>query len=100
MPPAMSQDSTKANPMNLQTLRQRIDRLDQKLLKLLNTRAALALKVGAIKKKQGRTIFDPKREQEILRALGEANAGPLSTPAVHAIYRHILQQVRRLEKSA
>ena len=81
-------------------MRQRIDRLDQKLLKLLNARARLALNVGVIKKRNGQTIFDPVRERQILRALSALNAGPLSTKAVHAIYRQILQQVRRLEKSA
>ena len=69
-------------------------------MKLLNARATLALNVGAIKQRTGKTVYDPARERQILRALGEANTGPLSTKAVHAIYRQILQQVRRLEKSA
>lgn len=85
--------------MDLQVLRKRIDRLDAQLLRLLNTRAALALRVGLLKKRQGRRLFDPKREQAVLRRVTGADRGPLSAQAVRAIYREILRQIRRLEQS-
>ena len=80
-------------------LRKHIDRLDHQLLGLLNKRADLAVRVGLLKKRQGRRLFDPKREQAILRQVTSANHGPLSTRAVRAIYREILRQIRRLEQS-
>ena len=84
----------------LQQLRKRIDQVDRRLLRLLNQRAGLALRVGRLKKRHGRSLFDPRRERAILRQLTAANRGPLPAPAVRAIYREILKQVRRLEQSA
>ena len=88
------------NSVTLEQLRTHIDRLDERLLMLLNTRGRLALCVGRIKKRQGKRLFDPARERIVLRQLLAANPGPLSTRAVRAIYREILTQVRRLEQSA
>ena len=84
----------------LQQLRKRIDLVDRRVLRLLNQRAVLALRVGRLKKRHGRSLFDPRRERAILRRLTVANLGPLPAPAVRAIYREILTQVRRLEQSA
>ena len=86
--------------MTLQQLRKRIDRVDAQILRLLNQRATLGLEVGRLKKREGRCLFDPKREQAILRHLTQVNGGPLSSPAIRVIYREILRQVRRLEQSA
>ena len=86
--------------MTLEQLRKQIDQVDDRVLRLLNQRASLAKRVGAIKQRQGRRLFDPRRERAILRRLAEANQGPLSERAIHAIYREILQQVRRAERVA
>lgn len=81
--------------MTLQRLRKRIDRLDTQVVRLLNERAALAIRVGLLKKRQGRRVFDPKRERDILRRMTTANRGPLSAQAMRTIYREILRQIRR-----
>lgn len=86
--------------MTLQQLRNRIDRLDDRVLALLNQRARVGLRVGALKRCHGKRLFDAAREQAILRRLAVLNGGPLSSTAVRAIYREILRQVRRLEQSA
>ena len=86
-------------PVDLQQLRQRIDGLDTRLLRLLSQRAVLALRVGRLKKQRGLKLFDPQRERAILHRMTRANGGPLSPAAVRAIYREILTQVRRLERS-
>ena len=83
----------------LQQLRKRIDQVDRRLLCLLNQRAVLALRVGRLKKRHGRSLFDPRRERAILRQLTRANRGPLPAQAVRVIYREILRQVRRLGQS-
>lgn len=85
--------------MSLEQLRKQIDRVDDRLLRLLNERAGLAKRVGAIKQRQGRRLFDPSRERAILVRLAKANRGPLSERAIHAIYREILRQVRRSERA-
>lgn len=85
--------------MTLQLLRRRIDRLDARLLRLLNQRARLGLQVGRLKKQHGRRLFDPIRERAILRRLTAKNGGPLSPAAIRAIYLEILRQTRRIEQS-
>ena len=85
--------------MTLQQLRTRIDQIDRHLLQHLTRRARLAIRVGRIKKQQGRQLFDPTRERTILLRMAHANRGPLSDEAVGAIYREILRQIRRLEQS-
>ena len=86
--------------MTLQPLRKQIDRIDDRLLRLLNQRARLAVRVGAIKQREGRRLFDPGRERVILRRLAASNRGPLSGTAIQSIYREILRQVRRSKRAA
>lgn len=80
----------------LRQLRQQIDVVDASLLRFLTQRAALALRVRRIKKRNGWKLQDPVREQAILRRMTHANPGPLTPQAVQAIYRTILTQMRRL----
>ena len=82
----------------MQSLRRRIDRLDRKLLTLLNERAGLAVKVGAEKRQQGLALHDPSREREVLRGVAAANAGPVPAAAVRKIFRLIMSSCRDLER--
>ncbi|MBI3324695.1 MAG: chorismate mutase [Candidatus Omnitrophica bacterium] len=85
--------------MTLQQLRNQIDRLDGQLLRLINRRARLAMRVGLLKQQQRRPLFDPKRERAILHRLTTANGGPLPASSIDAIFREILRQARRLERA-
>ena len=83
--------------MTLDSLRRRIDRIDEKLLRLLEQRAETALKIGRIKKQHGLPVYDGKREQEVLRRLTRRNGGPLPAGSVKAIFREILRRNRGLQ---
>ncbi|MBI3333138.1 MAG: chorismate mutase [Candidatus Omnitrophica bacterium] len=83
--------------MTLNQLRKRIDRIDRDVLRLLNQRAALALRIGEFKKKRGLPVFDGRREEEVLRRLMRASCGPLPPSASHEIFRVILRLSRRLQ---
>lgn len=83
--------------MTLDPLRRRIDRIDLQLLRLLNRRAAAALKIGELKKKHRLPVYDGRREQEILRRLAEANPGPLPAASVKAIFTEILRRNRSIQ---
>jgi chorismate mutase/prephenate dehydratase len=85
---------------SLQQLRQQIDRIDLRLLQLLNARAKLVLRVGGIKRRQRQPVFDPKREARVLRQMVQAGRGPLPVVSIREIFRHILRQSRKLERSA
>jgi len=89
-------DSTPNLP-DLPVLRQQIDAVDRELLTLLNRRAALALAVGAIKKREGSVVFRPEREAQVIDGLKASNPGPLQTTSVAPIWREIMSACRALE---
>jgi chorismate mutase/prephenate dehydratase len=82
---------------DLLALRQRIDAVDRELLSLLNRRAALALEVGEIKKREGSVVFRPEREAQVIDGLKSVNGGPLRTESVAPIWREIMSACRALE---
>ena len=83
--------------MDIEHWRQEIDDIDAELLRLLNMRARLALKVGALKQAQDLPICDPDRERDVLQRLQEINDGPLDQRAVGKVFRRIIRESRRLE---
>ncbi|HZV99456.1 MAG TPA: prephenate dehydratase [Methylophilaceae bacterium] len=80
----------------LKQCRDKIDAIDEQLLKLVNERAKLAHEIGNLK--NGGHIYRPEREAQVLRRLIEHNAGPLSNEAVTAIFRSVMSNCRALEK--
>lgn len=83
--------------MTIEYWRAEIDEIDKELLRLLNRRARLAIKVGALKHQAGLPCCDPEREREILTRVERANPGPLETPAVSKVFRRIIAESRRIE---
>lgn len=81
-----------APPEDLETLRARIDALDARLLALLNDRARLAREVARAKAELGEQdhCYRPEREAQVLRALKERNAGPLSDEDVLRVFREVM----------
>ena len=84
--------------MDLKSLRRAIDSIDSKILKLLNERASLTLKIGGIKSKRSESIYVPNRESEVYKRLVDNNKGPLSNESIHAIYREVMSSALSLEK--
>ena len=84
-------------PPDMLALRQQIDAVDQELLSLLNRRAALALAVGEIKKREGSVVFRPEREAQVIEGLKNANPGPLRADSVAPIWREVMSACRALE---
>jgi chorismate mutase/prephenate dehydratase len=79
-------------------LRERIDRIDDQLLKLLSRRARLAIKVGEQKRGVGRSVYAPQREKDIFRRLASLNQGPLDAEGLRPIYREIIAACLSLEE--
>ncbi|MFN2494249.1 MAG: chorismate mutase, partial [Pyrinomonadaceae bacterium] len=59
--------------MDIEYWRTEIDEIDRELLRLLNRRARLAMKVGALKRVAGLPCCDPDRERVVLGTLRQAN---------------------------
>lgn len=81
----------------LQQIRQRIDKVDSQLMRLLNQRAQYATDIGHLKKAHGQFVYAPHREEMILRRLARENRGPLPEKAIRAIFREIMSSCRQLE---
>lgn len=84
--------------MNIEYWRTEIDEIDRELLRLLNRRARLAMKVGALKRVAGLPCCDSDRERLVLRTLQQANTGPLDTRAITELFRSIIDESRRMEE--
>ena len=78
-------------------LRRQIDRLDDRLLALLNRRARLVTAVGATKARNGASVYVAGREKAVLARLERANRGPLSSAHLRAIFREVISASRSLE---
>ena len=84
--------------MDVEHWRNQIDELNQKLLELLNDRAACALEIGKIKQAKGDPIYAPDRETKILNRIKELNMGPMTHEAAQRIFRQIIDETRRMEQ--
>ena len=75
----------------IRALRDEIDIINSKLLKLLNERAELARQIGRMQTGMGSSQYDPKRELEMLQALTDANEGPFDDATVKSLFKSIFQ---------
>jgi len=81
----------------LKRKRKEIDRIDQKLLILLNQRLRIAQEIGKIKKETGKKIYDPKREKEILEKLKIKNKGPMKEEDLKKVFNIIIKVCRKFQ---
>ncbi|RJQ48295.1 MAG: prephenate dehydratase [Gammaproteobacteria bacterium] len=81
----------------LQSLRVRIDELDEKIQTLLNERARYALEIARLK--NGAQPYRPEREAEVLRQALKRNQGPLSGEHITRIFREIMSACRAMEQT-
>jgi chorismate mutase len=86
--------------MTIEDWRAEINAIDSELLRLLNERARLAVKVGERKKAVGLSVCDRTREREVIERACSANQGPLDERAVTKIFRRIIEESRRVEAHA
>ena len=85
--------------MNIAAHRKAIDRLDERLVKLLNERTRHVLEIGSMKIKAGEEIYAPHRELAVLQRICKLNTGPTTKESLLAIYREIMSSALALEKS-
>ncbi len=78
-------------------LRERVDEVDRELVRALNERARIVQEIVALKAETGAPIYDPKREEEILRRVVELNEGPIYDSSMRDIFGLILHRIRDLE---
>ncbi len=86
--------------MTIEKWRKEINALDRELLRLLNQRARVALKVGESKAASGVHLCDHTREREVIERMCEANEGPLDDRAIVELFRAIIHESRRIQTRA
>jgi prephenate dehydratase/chorismate mutase len=78
--------------------RAEIDAIDDELLRLLNDRARIALKVGEAKRRVDTSLCDHKREREVLSRLCRQNTGPLDEQNVVSIFQRIIDESLHIQQ--
>jgi chorismate mutase len=78
-------------------LRERVDEVDQELIEALSERARIVQEIMALKIEAGAPVYDPRREEEILRSVVERNPGPIYDSSMRDIFELILHRIRDLE---
>jgi len=80
--------------------RAEIDTIDDELLRLLNERAAIALRVGEVKRRNDTSLCDHNREFEVLTRLCRQNSGPLDEQNVTSIFQRIIDECLHVQQRA
>lgn len=92
---AASRDISAAS---IDEVRQAIDRTDEELVALVNHRAELAQRIGALKDATDSVTFVPARERAVLAHVQSVNHGPLPHEAIRGIFQQIIAASRNLEQ--
>ena len=83
----------------MKQIRNKIDEIDKKILRLLSERFNLVIKIAKIKNKEGLIIKDSEREDEIFKKLEkEANKLGINPQITKKIYTELLKESRRLQR--
>ena len=79
--------------MELQELREKIDRVDDELIRLYGERMELTRQVGRWKRENGIPVLDTERERNLLNRVGE-KAGEENENGVRALFGFLMAQSR------
>ncbi len=83
---------------DIDKLRKDIDAIDSEILKLLNKRTKIAIKIANIKRALNLKFYSPERERAILKRITALNEGPFPNDALKFIFREILSAALSLEQ--
>lgn len=94
---APNKEVTKSNPLD--QVRQRIDKIDSQIEKLISERAQCALDVATIKRESGEfNFYRPEREAQVLQKIKIKNSGILSDDEMARLFREIMSACLALEQ--
>ena len=95
-------DKTSQETVDLGYLRNEIDRIDNEIQELINSRAQCAQKVAEVKKQSGKAediqYYRPEREAQVLRKVMDRNKGPVDDEEMARIFREIMSVCLALEQ--
>lgn len=82
----------------LEQLRVKIDKVDRRLIDLINERARLVVEVGEVKRAGDLPIYAPHREAQLLEKVIGLNEGPIPDRTLEAIFREMMSGSFALEQ--
>jgi chorismate mutase len=82
----------------LKEYREKINNIDHDIVDLLNERAKVVIKIKKLKKSKDVSLYDAKREEELIENIAKYNKGPLYRDNIIQIFESILRNVQILEK--
>ena len=83
--------------MNIEELRDKIDKIDTEVLSLLNDRMEVVYDVGQIKNVLNESVYRPERENAIIDRLNKDSKGRLDLKSIRAIFKEIFAASRNIE---
>lgn len=87
------------NEETIENPRAAIDAIDSEILRLLNQRAEIALRVGKAKTVVDTSLCDPKRESSVLKRICEENSGPFDEESIANIFQKIIDETLQLQQN-
>jgi chorismate mutase-like protein len=84
--------------MEIADWREKIDKLDLEIVRLISERAQAAKAIGELKKTAGLPVYEPSRENTVLDRVKKSNPGPLPDEELQHIYERIIDVMRSLQK--
>jgi chorismate mutase len=90
-----------ATDLKLEALRDEIDKIDEVIVRLLDSRARCAYSIGRLKHELGKPIYEPQREKDVIahvRQVNEALGGPLDGDVIARFYERIMDEMRRIQR--
>ncbi|MBS0619657.1 MAG: prephenate dehydratase [Spirochaetes bacterium] len=79
--------------------RDKIDRIDAEIVRLIGQRAEAAREIAAAKAKDNLPLYQPDREQEVYRKVARLNPGIIDDESLCHVYREIMSATLKLEGS-
>jgi|1186.fasta_scaffold882820_2 chorismate mutase len=89
--------NTRKSDTNIQSLRAQLDEVDREFVRALNKRARVVQELAALKREAGVSLYDPKREEEILQRVAKENPGPIYDATMREIFEIIMHRIRDIE---
>jgi len=83
--------------MKIEDLRQRINEIDQELVRLLELRFQVVKEIGAYKKEHNLPILDAKREEEVLAMRKQQVSNIEDWPHYEHLFKEIMKVSKKLE---
>jgi chorismate mutase len=83
----------------LEEFRVVIDRIDRRIVALLNERTEIVECIGRVKRECQMPVYEPRREDQVFANIAEANQGPISHEAVRRIFERIIDEMRGIQRA-